>query len=421
MKRLGARFFLLLMLALMGTRLTHALTSSDALPKGVRAAALVYGFAPMVDSTFDAQGKLDYLVSPLNRSITFEELAEFEPDLQKLKNVIDTVYPSGIGNQLIQANLYADAEVFEQRYVPALLWGLSDRWSVGILVPVVKRQIESSFKAVVINQGQDLKDLVGQIPELSDAATQLANAELDTNTFVQKIFYDNGYKSPANFENSGLGDIELETRYLFYRSDPLNMSARLNLKIPTGSSTSDIANLLDKPIGNGHYSLKAGLLQDFRPFGPRWIFSSAAFLAYNFASDEIRAVRRSSDQLLPNLNDPYQVESLRKRRGMDLSTDMAISRSFFDGVVWVAGSYQYFYHGKDRFEGSRNLLYSDLSKNTQTSEHGVEASIEFSSIQLFLKEEFPLPGKMVFAWYQPLQGKNALYAPYGRMDFALLF
>jgi hypothetical protein len=387
----------------------------------VRAAAFVYGVAPEVTSAFDANGELESLVSPLNRSVTFEELAEFEPELNRLKNVIDSIYPQNIGNQLLQADLYADAKVHEQRYVPALLWGITDRLSLGTMVPISKRRIEASFDAEVTNQGRKLRELVGQIPALKEAAQQLQNANVNTALFTEKIFAEHGYQTPTNYHKSGLGDVEFETRYLYFRSEMLNMSARANLKFPTGEANADPTNLLDRPFGNGHYALKLGLLQDFRPFGPRWILSSGLFFTHNFEGRERKAVRKSADQLLPDLHDPQQIEMLRKKRGFDLASDVGISRSFFDGVIWIAASYLYTLHAQDRYSGDRSLDYASLSENTRSEEHGVEYSFEVSSIQLFLKEMFPIPGKLVFAWYQPFRGKHAMYTPYGRMDFALLF
>lgn len=399
----------------------RALTSTDALPRGVRAAAFVYGFAPTVDSTFDADGKLDYLVSPLNRSVTFNELAEFEPDLKRLKNVVDSIYPEAIGNQLLQADLYADASIFEQRFVSALLWGVTDRFSIGTIAPITKRQIRSSFDARVMNQGARLQKLVGNIPALRNAADQLAAAHIDTALFAQKIFTAHGYQTPGNFQKVGLGDIEIEGRFLALKTEMYNIGLRANLKIPTADANANLNNLLDRPFGNGSYAFKVGFLQDFKPLGPRWTLSSAVFLTHNFMGQQIMAVRRTPDQLLPDLNDPYQIETLQKKRGLDFSTDVAVSRSFINGSVGLALSYIYSYHGEDQFMGQRSLDYASLSKDTETNEHGLEISLEFSSIQMFLDETFPMPGKMVFAWYEPLKGRNSLYAPYGRMDFALLF
>jgi hypothetical protein len=423
-ERGGWTLFYLLCLIVVGvcsSQSLWALTSTDALPRGVRAMAFVYGFAPLVDSSFDTQGELDSLVSPLNRSVTFEELAEFEPELNRLKNVIDSVYPQNIGNQLLHADLYAEARVFEQRYVPALLWGLTDRFSIGAIVPITERKIQSKFYTEVTNQGQNLRELIGKVKGLEQAAAELESARVGTALFTEKIFTENGYQKPSSFNKSGLGDIEFEARYLYYKSDVVNLGARLNLKVPTADPDADLSNLLDRPLGNGHYALKIGLLQDFKPLGPRWILSSALFITHNFEGRERKAIRMNQDQLLPNLNDPYQIESVRKKRGLDFTTDVALSRSFFDGAVWFGASYIYAYHGQDKYFGTRSLDYSELSLNTQTEEHGFELSLELSSIQLFLKEKFPIPGKLVFAWYEPFKGKNAMYAPYGRMDFALLF
>jgi hypothetical protein len=42
-------------------------------------------------------------------------------------------------------------------------------------------------------------------------------------------------------------------------------------------------------------------------------------------------------------------------------------------------------------------------------------------VQLFLDKKALAPAKLAFSWYQPLKGKNVIYAPYGRVDVVLLF
>jgi hypothetical protein len=94
---------------------------------------------------------------------------------------------------------------------------------------------------------------------------------------------------------------------------------------------------------------------------------------------------------------------------------------FWKGGVSFMTSFQSLVRAADKYSGTRGLDYARLNANTAGYEHGVEFSLEFSSVPLFLDKKALAPAKLSFSWYQPLAGKNMIYAPYGRMDAILLF
>jgi hypothetical protein len=409
----------LLILALSGQ--ARAIVTSDVLPKGVRAGAFVWGRAASVTSSFDETGSLQSLARPLNRSVTIDDIAASEPDVKVLEGVLNNLGPEGLGEKLFLTNLYSDVHVSEQRFVTGLLWGLSDRFSAGVIVPIVSRRTNVSFDVDIVNNAKALQQKLGHIPQIRDGLQQFIDANIDENLFVSEIFTDRGYIAPTQHEFSALGDIELESRYRYYKGERLNMALRGTVKLPTANHTPDIRNLFDREVGDGVASLKVGAVQSLTLIPYKLSLHTAAFGTYRMEGRKTVALPRDASEPLADLNDPYQIESVTKQLGPSLNTDIGVMVDFWKGGVSFMTSLQSMFKASDKYSGERSLDYARLNSNTAAYEHGVEFSLEVSSVQLFLDKKALAPAKLAFSWYQPLKGKNVIYAPYGRVDVVLLF
>jgi len=401
--------------------LSHAIVTSDVLPKGVRAGAFVWGRAGSVKSSFDEGGSLQSLARPLNRSVTIDDLAESAPDVKTLENILNNLGPQGLGEQLFLTNLYSEVEVSEQRFVTGLLWGITDRLSLGVIVPIVTRHTDVSFDADITNNAKQLQNKLGHIPQIREGLQEFIDADIDEKLFISTIFKDRGYIAPTMHEFTAVGDIELESRYRYYKGESLNMALRGGVKLPTANHETDIRNLFDREIGEGVYSMKLGAVQSYTLIPYRLSLHSAVFGTYRFAGTKKVALPREAAEPLADLNDPYQIENVEKQLGASMNSDLGIMLDFWKGGVSFMTSLQSLVKASDRYTGQRDLDYSRLNANTAGYEHGLEFSLEVSSVQLFLDKKALAPAKLSFSWYQPFAGKNMIYAPYGRVDVVLLF
>ena len=134
-----------------------------------------------------------------------------------------------------------------------------------------------------------------------------------------------------------------------------------------------------------------------------------------------RAVAKSTDQLLPDLNDSEQIEFVHRKRGYDFGADIGAVADLYGGVGTFSTSFVFSQHLKDNYWGDRSLDYARLMNNTGSQSQGLEFTFGLSSIPLFLKSIWPVPGKWSITWFQPIAGRKSMYTPYGRMDFVLLF
>jgi hypothetical protein len=203
-----------------------ALVTADVLPKGVRAGAFVWGQG-VVSHSFDENGNRSSLVSPLNRTITLDDIAEAEPQVKTLERVLNGMNAEQLGSHLLMSNMYSDLKVTEQRYVTGLLWGITERFSLGLLVPVVKRSSEASFRIDNTDNAQAVLNRLGNIPQLREGVEEFIAAGVNENLYVQEIFTANGYSVPESSSFSSLGDIEIESRYRFFTSKLFDTGMRL--------------------------------------------------------------------------------------------------------------------------------------------------------------------------------------------------
>lgn len=400
--------------------LSQAYSSPEPLPAGVRALAYVYGFGSGVDSRLNEAGELEYLSRPLNRSVTLEDMAEFEPDLLRLQNFLEGLEPEWAENLLV-ANLYSELSIFESRKVSGVLYGISDRFSLGVLVPWIERDIAFDFRAEVQNNAAAIAQRVGNNPQLQDGLNQLANYPLDESTFLESVFTSRGYQNPRSMTFQGWGDLEMEARYTYFVGERWNLGLRGGIVFPTGSYELDIANPLDQGLSDGVWAARVSHLSEFY-FVPGRVSWSAKFgYKHRFASEQTRAYALNADEILPDLNDPNQIETVNKTIGAEFDAVSGFQWSLFKGYLNLMASYFYSQKSGDKIVGSRGLDYARETNGTDAMQHGVEASIEISTLKAFQRDDFFIPSKFMVSYVHPVAGRNTIYSPYWRFDSVVLF
>lgn len=400
---------------------SFGITSTSSVPTGVRALGWIHANSSIIDSSLNSRGNLEYLARPLNRSLTLGDFAKSEARLAKLRDVLNEMAPDQPGNQLLLANLYADVSVQEARSIGALFWGLTDRLMVGVIIPKITRNYNANFRADVVNNASTLASRFGNTPQIGDGLRQLAEYPLGTQLFEQNIFLSRGLKPLRSFEISGLGDIETEAQYRYFESSHLDLALKTTFRLPTASHTVDLSNVMDRELGDGSLAIKVGSLHTLKIVPNVFYWQSGVFGTWHAPSSTIRAVPLSPADDLPNLNDPEQIEDVRRHLGAQLDLDTGLQLDLWKGLISFAGSYQYSAKAADLYQGSRGHDYARLMKDTDSLNESMELNAEFSAIPLYQKKLIPIPGKLAFTWHSPLAGKNTPYAGYGRIDAILFF
>jgi len=395
--------------------------ATDVLPVGVRAAAFVFGSSEGIRDGFNDAGRVQSLSYDINRSVTLQELAEEEPKLKTLQNALNSLGSEEFGDSLLVADIYADISVNQRQYVSALLWGVTNKITLGMQIPYIRRDTKASFKVSTVNNAAEIQKMIGEIPQISDGLAQLAATNIDTARFSESIFTENGYKIPSSFSIGGMGNIEFEGRYGYIQNSFLKFTLKSGMKVPTAQHKIDLRNILDRELDDPHYSYKLTSAHDFKLIPNVLALNTSVTGVFRRPYKKLTGVAKSADQILPNLNDPEQVVTVNYYKGVMLDAQVGLVLDVYKGAFSLGTNYVYNKNPKLMVYGPGDLDYSPLTKNTESVSHVVEFSAELSSIPLFLSGKMPLPGKFVLTWSQPVAGKNTLFTPYGRMDMIMLF
>jgi hypothetical protein len=416
------RFSYLLFFLVLGahSQRAHTYSSPLPLPKGVRALAFVYGQATDVTGRFNNQGLVENLSHPLNRSVTLEDMAEFEPDLLRLQSFLNDLDPSW-GSQLLGANLYANISVFESRKVTGMLYGLTDRFAVGLLIPWIERRVDYGFYADVVNNAGSIATSVGHNPPLQAALEELRSYPLNTQTFTQSIFLNRGYNAPQSQTLTAWGDLEFESRYTYFLRDWLGLGIRARLQMPTTNYKHDIRNILDQDLAENTWGARLTHISELQLWPNVLSWSTLISGMLRAPRQQERAYARSPDEPLPDLNDPYQIENVEKTIGPEFNAESGLMLGLFKGLFNVSGTYFYSRKAEDRIRGQRGLDYERETRGTASESHGYQIAAEFSTFTAFQRNAFFIPLKFSAAYVRPVAGRNTIFAPYWRFDSVVLF
>jgi hypothetical protein len=417
----------LLSIVLIGTfaQLAQAKETAKVLPKGIYRARVVGVVTRPINKTFNDAGEVEGLSRSLNRSVSVQELANSADAATKAKltSLIQALnsLDSGLGNQLAQSNLYSDFETKAQIYLAALEYGISNKISLGIRMPVVRRSVQNRFSARTTNNASFIKSQTGALSaEMAAGLDAFSAQQLDTNFFESALFASKGYDRPRSFDDTAVGDLEFGGKYNFYRDDIWASSLLIGARAPTGKKAS-LTNKFDTGTSKEAWGVAAQALQEAELFR-NFTLGGAAKYTINLPDTRQRAVPRDANDSLPSLlAQDGQVQNVRRVRGAELETELSAAYRFLADSVTVYSAYQYTQKQKDKFSGAGNLYYEGLAKGTDTSYTAAEYGVEYSTIPAFRKGKFAVPMEVALLYNSPIKGKNAPLNAYVRMDLMMYF
>ena len=159
----------------------------------------------------------------------------------------------GLGDRIGESDLldlFLDLHLDANSYVTFATYGITDRFDIGIALPVVNVNLEGRARGVV-------RSFTFAIPN-EEPQHQFGDDPLNP-TLVKEVAYQE--------KATGLGDVALRLKYHVVQSNLLHLAMLLDLRLPTGderdflgtgSPTTTIAGILSKKIGGGTTHLNIG-------------------------------------------------------------------------------------------------------------------------------------------------------------------
>lgn len=406
--------------ALFALQSLHAAETANVLPQGISRFRIVGVSTGDISEKFNSSGLLEPYTRSLNRSVTIQDYMAKEPRLGQLVDALNNL-EAGLGNQLLNTNLYSDFSVQAQQLLLAYEYGINSRLSLGIRAPMVKRTATLSFKATTVNNAAYIAEQIGKLsPEMSAGIYNVGAQTFDTAFFQQALFGSKGYEAPTSFQKSEIGDTEIGGKYKFIADGPLTVSAQSGVRLPTGSGPS-LTNIFDTGSGGGAFGVAAQFFQEYKA-NPFLTLGAMQKVSHYFPDTRKRAVPKDENDSLPSLlPQDGQVREVKRTQGLQLDSEVSSTVGIPGSGVSAWSALQFSAQGAARFSGDGDLHYAGLSKGTEFRKTALEFGLGYSTIPLFMKKKFKLPLDVEALYNVTLNGKNVALASYGRMDLKFYF
>jgi len=215
------------------------------------------------DSKFNSKGNSIAMGDAYKVSLTPSFVSVLKPQVKALSNALNSTQP-GLADSMQVSELSADIKSSILANAVAAEYGITDRLSVGIILPVVYASVTAKgrsnsspqFEGFVKNL-PDQHPLKGALNQMKSMLTMPAiNQALD-----QDLGYDGGIQS---WSGTGIGDLEIGGKYKYFESHPIRMTVKAGVRAPTGRRDQP-DQIFDCAFGDGQWDLAAFHYVDYSP------------------------------------------------------------------------------------------------------------------------------------------------------------
>ena len=378
-------------------------SNQQVLPKGVWHPRLIFGKISEVAHLFDDSSRLTS-ISRYNMDFDSEFLEQMDPRVEELVDALNELY-DGAGDRLHLGSLkfYGGPDI--SYFAPILAYGLSDRWTVGIGLPIVSMYGNVRTETEGINTANNiLYDATPFTGGREDFRYKELIEELKGFTNLKKRFdetlKEKGYKTFEESRFRGIGDLQIFSFYNYFNRYPWSFTLMTTINLPTGPKD-DPDDLIDFP----NFSQTGIHLKTHHQYQISKQFSLGSALGYYYIMPDrlVKRVPRDEDDLLPDEN---RKEFLYRNLGDEISVE---TYGIFNAMEFLSFDFSLalFLTGSDYYLGDRQGYdYSLLSDNTKG--HWVEGKVgvSFSSIPWFSRGRFPLPLILSYSYSDVFYGRN---------------
>jgi hypothetical protein len=386
------------------------------LPKGRSRFSMTMVASAGIDSQYNGSGDVESIAGRYSMQLNAGNLSRIAPALRPLVGMLNNSAPNA-GNALDAGYLDLGATAYRQQFVFVEQYGLTDRLSVGIQVPVIRGQINVTKNLTGTNNARSLSDQY--VPDsATDAKDGLRTVADVSIPMLEAELAKLGYAPVASSDKSGLGDIAFGGRYAYRQDERVVGSVQLGMTAPTGA-TPKPNELVAMPFGEGAWDVGAAHLFQWSP-APWLILGQGIHYTYKLANTQRARVPDDSSDVLPG---PDSEREVRRKLGdkafATLSLDWKPSTELMFGT-----QYEWYWRMRDRFyELAGPATGRELEAMASGIHYTETLSFQFtySTIDLFLKGKFPVPANVLLSYNHTTRGKNSPVARYATAELAMFF
>jgi hypothetical protein len=362
--------------------------SAEVLPQGKSAVFMEGKFYFPVTKQYDEDGNKEKVADKYNATINNSFISAIPAGFNLGKTVVSYKY---------------DFDIIEFNYA----YGITDRLSIGTKIPywIVNNKVDAELDTTNAN--------LGVTPGGGFAPIGLGGVPMTSEQFQSFLGSAYGYKPVESWDKQGFSDIEAFLRYQYYKSENWRLAATGGVRMPTGW-TDDPDSLVDYPSGTGAWAGLLRLNQDY--VGTKDLFLSATLKFDYYLSDRnYERVPDSADEPLTN-----NKERVDRTYGPFFELELTGAYNLWKGF----GPFAVYKFGKkwqNDVSGDKGYDYASLEEETNATEHVYIIGLQYSTIPMYLKNEFPLPIVAFIGYRNRFAGENVLVSEYIDVGLTVYF
>lgn len=389
-----------------------SLPTAKTLPKGVRNINLKGVFASASEK-YNTYGNPVGLSDPMYTNVTFGDLIIGKDDGFDKAGIISKMQLVGATEETILGETTGDINVKPTVTVPVFAWGITNKWTAAIAVPIMKYSlnVDSGIR-------QTNADIYNKVQtELMNDGLHAEREELNRKFAapLQAKVIEYGYKPLANEEGTKLGDIALVNRLKAWEDKNNALTLTGAIVLPTGKEL-DPNKIVDVPGGDGQTDIVVGLNHDFY-FAKYFTFSSGLSYTAQLSDTVERRVPIQRKSTVSKDRD----NNIDRNLG-DITTAQMASNVNYRGYSFGMG-YTFSYKSGDKYTGDiyEQTRYDWLGKDSVQNMQALTAKIGYDTITLFKEGKFIAPLAISLTHTRVLDGKNMVNDPLTVLDFNMFF
>jgi hypothetical protein len=393
-----------------GLNAPFAINTTQVLPKGIRSFS-VGGMTTTVDGWFNDNGVASGVAEPFNLELSYGRLLKAESDENLKLNVESQLRNKGVTLDEVAGNSFADINTQVFVTLPSLAYGVTDRWTLAVAVPIVRsiQDVETGFVGTT-----QLQQLVTDFSQQSRSQTGLIEDKL--RDVIATELANKGYKPLVDREETFIGDVTLVSKYLAAKTLTYSWAIVNTLTLPTGHFR-DTLRIADPTPGDGQVDL--GIASIFEmPLSSQWRLVNQT--GYTFQFSDIRETRIPFDEeeRLSRDLDPGANRNL----GDMMTTSFAALYSPMD-LFNLGASYTIGYKERDVWTGTLASpdRYRALGVETEQFMQAIYLQAGISTIGAYRRKTFFMPMIATLGMGQVVDGRNVRNDPLWSLNMSLFF
>lgn len=403
-----------------------ALEDVQLLPKGVRALMYRQGMISEIGNRYASNYQLASIQYRTSRRIDSSMIQEINPEFKELVEIMNQEFPGyNLGDKVYLGDLIIEGEPEIDFQAPIFAIGVTDRYTLGLAIPIlrfranIRARVEgqnniAQIKAAMPSQHQNYRGEQKSFSERLDDAYRQLEESANLGAKVEQLCAQKSLRCLGSFEQNAIGDVQLIHRYLIHQDPSWALMFRSHMNLPTGPED-DPDNLVDLPIF--HRSFFDNMLVSQYRLG-QWRMHNSLGYVFQVPDQIRRRVPRSAADLLP---DQDRTERLSRKIGDTFKYQFNAFYQWNEDFS-VAAGLQKEWKASDRLRGQfLDRDYSLLEQNTDAEFLRLEMGLIYTTIQSFLKKQFPIPLAVTYNFSDIVTGRNVERQSMHEFNLAVMF